>query len=100
MVINTNNLKRLKDYPNYIISVNGDIYSLKTKTKRKHKIDKQGYHLCNLWKNGTQYNELVHRLVMKTFNPIEMGLNGIEEFIKENKHGRYYDISESAKQRL
>lgn len=66
-----NSIKRLKEYPNYIITISGEIYSTKTKCKRIHKIDKQGYHLIGLWKNGTQHMELVHRLVMKTFKSIK-----------------------------
>lgn len=59
----------MSNYPNYVITIDGEIYSLKSKCKRKHRIDKQGYHLIGLWKDGTQRMELVHRLVMTTFNP-------------------------------
>ena len=59
----------MSNYPNYVITIDGEIYSLKSKCKRKHRIDKQGYHLIGLWKDGTQHMELVHRLVMTTFNP-------------------------------
>ena len=37
----------------------------------KARADKQGYLLVTLYKNGDRHNELIHRLMLKTFCPIE-----------------------------
>lgn len=79
-----NNYYPLYDFYGYYISLNGDVYSLKTKTKKKQSYSKKGYRRVNL--SGSTQN--VHRLVAKTFilNVNKEDTVNHKDFNKENNH--------------
>ena len=53
---------------NYLISQNGDVYSLHTNKILKHRIDSGGYHMVNISVDGgPRKNVWVHRMVAETF---------------------------------
>lgn len=64
-------MKVIKDYPDYSITENGEIYSNKYKETRKLKnhYTPQGYLRIGLCKNGKQKHFLVHDLVALTYIP-------------------------------
>ena len=63
----------IKDFPNYLVTNNGRVLSLKdNKGKRRIKElkpSKKGYSNVNLYKNGKCYSKRVHRLVAQAFIP-------------------------------
>ena len=66
--------KVIKENPNYIVSNMGNVKSLNyRRTGRekilKLKIDKNGYQIVGLWKNGIKKIYSVHRLVAQAFIP-------------------------------
>lgn len=69
-VIESKEWKSLELYPNYLISIYGDIYSLKKRKMLKKKINNNGYQsVCLFDKYGKEKTVLVHRLVALTFIP-------------------------------
>lgn len=65
-------LKEIKNYPDYFIDENGDIYSNKSGLLKKMKpwLDtKKNYLIIGLMQNGKRKRLLVHRLVALTFIP-------------------------------
>lgn len=61
-------MKQIENYPNYYISLTGDVFSLKTMKFLKQQNHPMGYKVVNLTlKNSKQKIELVHRLVAKTY---------------------------------
>lgn len=66
--------KELKDYPDYSVSNLGNVKSIKYKKEKilKQRHDRYGrYNYVVLRVNGKSKNVSIHRLVMKTFNPVE-----------------------------
>jgi len=63
------NSKQLYNFPNYLISKEGKIYSKVRNKYLKTNMNKDGYELANISKNGKKYSKSVHRLVMETYNP-------------------------------
>lgn len=61
--------KVIKDFENYLIDENGEVFSLLSKKFLKHNIKKDGYHEISLYKNGIRITKRVHRLVAETFLP-------------------------------
>lgn len=61
--------KEVVGYPNYLISRNGEIYSLKNNIFIKKWKNNKGYNTVCLWNNGKQRTVLIHRLVAETFIP-------------------------------
>ena len=61
--------KKIENYPNYLISNYGNIYSTKSNKILKPKIDKQGYLHIGLYSNNKRKFFLVHRLVADHFLP-------------------------------
>ena len=59
--------KKIKLYPNYEISSFGKVKNLSTNQNMKLRKRPDGYIGVGLTKNGEQKNELLHRLVGKTF---------------------------------
>ena len=59
----------IKNYPGYIVTSNGEIYSLKHKKPRRLITQKNwgGYERVGLCANGKQRYFLVHRIVAETF---------------------------------
>lgn len=63
-------LKRLKDFPMYLIDEKGNIFSEYSKKYLKTHLNNRGYVVCQLRNiNGKNCVILVHRLVAKTFIP-------------------------------
>jgi hypothetical protein len=58
---------KLKDFEDYVVHSNGDIYSLKRNRFLIKQKDKDGYEYIRLHKNGKQYRKLIHRLVAECF---------------------------------
>jgi len=58
----------LPDWPDYLISTFGYVYSEKTGelVKLKGRKNKKGYLCVGLWKDGKQYPKRIHRLVAET----------------------------------
>lgn len=64
----------IKDYPNYYVTDCGDVYSRnfhreKRIKKLKQRVDKYGYFVVQLSKNGKEIHKSVHRLVADAFIP-------------------------------
>ena len=60
-------MKQITDYPNYVISVDGKVFNLKTMKHLKCSINNMGYpSVCLYNDNGGKYF-LVHRLMALTF---------------------------------
>lgn len=71
-LIESVDLQRIKEFPNYFITSNGKVYSnainLKIKERKLVK-DKDGYLQVALWRNNHGYLKKVHRLVAEAFIP-------------------------------
>jgi len=61
--------KKIKGYPNYLISDQGRVYSCKRKKFLKLRKDKDGYLRVDLSKNGIVKTHTIHRLVANAFIP-------------------------------
>lgn len=62
--------KIISEFPDYLISDNGDVFSIKkNKYLMTPKIDRDGYLTIGLRYNGTRYWRRVHRLVAQYFIP-------------------------------
>jgi len=59
--------KEIKGYENYLISDRGMVFNLKFKRFLKPSNDGRGYFYVNLWKNGVEKNQKIHRLVALAF---------------------------------
>lgn len=59
--------KTIKGYPNYSISNLGNVYSFNIKRNLKPKIDKYGYYVVGLCKDGKVKCFTIHRLVASHF---------------------------------
>jgi len=65
--------KKIKGYPNYLISNEGRVYNYKYKRFLKPTKDRDGYLYVNLYKNGVTKTHRIHRLVANTFIPNMFG---------------------------
>lgn len=63
----TEDLKPIKDYPNYLIDKKGNVYTANTMELRKFAPSPNGYNRISLMKNSKQSNKYVHRIVAETF---------------------------------
>jgi hypothetical protein len=63
------NLCVIIDYPNYCVSKEGEIYSIKQKIHLKPQINKSGYCYVTLCKNKQKRNFYIHRLVAQALIP-------------------------------
>ena len=64
-------IKIIPEYPDYGATYDGEIWSYKTGKFLSQKIGKWDMHSVNLCINGKNKTELVHRLVLCAWNPIE-----------------------------
>jgi len=55
------------DFPNYIISDKGEVFSVYKKGYKSILTDRGGYQYVLLWKNNKQTHHLIHRLVLTAF---------------------------------
>ncbi len=62
-------VRKLQDYKNYYVTNDGKIYSKSHNVFMSQRKDGNGYMLITLYQNATSKDELVHRLVAKTFIP-------------------------------
>jgi hypothetical protein len=62
--------KTIKDYKDYEINTNGDV--MRGSRLLKHKKEKNGYSRVTLFLNGKPRLFSVHRLLLQTFNPIDV----------------------------
>jgi hypothetical protein len=95
--------KKIDEYENYSVSINGEVRNDKTERILKQKNHK-GYYRVGLCKNGKQKQHSVHRLVALAFIALEPGKdfvdhhdgertnNSLENLrwcnLKENQHNR------------
>jgi len=61
----------IKDFNDYIVYSNGDVYSKKRKRLLIQQTDRDGYKYVRFHKNGKQYRKCVHRLVAECFIPTD-----------------------------
>lgn len=59
--------KRYQDYPNYLVSDIGEIYSIPTQKILKKGITRRGYQEVKMSKHGLAVTKLVHRVVCDVF---------------------------------
>ena len=69
--LDKNYLIELKDFPDYFINMDGDIFSDKfgKMSKMKPGLNSCGYCRVDLYKNGKGYTRKIHRLLAQTFLP-------------------------------
>lgn len=60
--------REIKGFENYQIYSDGRVWSKKRNKFRKEVLDKDGYPILNISKNGKSYCFHIHRLVFETFN--------------------------------
>jgi len=77
-------MKIIKDYPNYAVSKDGNVYNIKTNRCLKKVKISSGYHQVYLYKNKISKSLLVHRLIAMTYLPNKLNksdvnhINGIK----------------------
>ena len=60
----------IEDYPNYEISICGQVRNIKTKRVLKQCINRNGYYYVKLNRNNEKFkHQRIHRVVAKTFIP-------------------------------
>jgi len=62
-------MEQIKENKNYLIYIDGDVYSLKRNKYIKSQIDSHGYKSIKLYTNNNAKRHLVHRLVASTYIP-------------------------------
>jgi len=62
-------MKTIKGFPDYKITVSGDVYSIKRKRYLSPNTDKDGYHHIGIFKDGKRYWRRIHRLVADNYLP-------------------------------
>ena len=79
--------KTINNFPDYLISNNGSVFSLKSKKILKYRIDKDGYYYVGLYLEKKQSNKKVHRLVCEHFGKdwnSELTVDHINHIITDN----------------
>lgn len=66
---NTKEFRPYSKNENYMVSKDGEVYSLLSEKIIKHRIDSGGYHMVGMTIDGKQKNIWVHRMVAETFIP-------------------------------
>ena len=59
--------KMIPGYNNYLVSENGEVYSIKSKKYIKPRINENNYLIIDLYKNNTRKTYKLHRLVAQAF---------------------------------
>ena len=80
--------KKIKAYPNYEISSLGKVKNLNTNQNMKLRKRDDGYIDVGLTKNGQQTNELLHRLVGKTFCKKQSGEVEVDHIDKNRSNNK------------
>ena len=60
-------LKVIKEFENYLISDNGEVYNIRTNKELKKCISTSGYYYVQLVKEKKKYMKYIHRLVAQAF---------------------------------
>lgn len=81
--------KKIEDF-NYEISNFGNLRSLNSGKLRKLQIDKDGYNVITIWKDGKSYFKRINRLVAEAFIPNPYNLP-IVNHKDENKKNNCFD---------
>lgn len=63
----TNKVKEVKEFPNYLITSDGQVYSLRSKKFLTPFINNSGYKFVYLSKDGVAFKKYIHRLVAEEF---------------------------------
>lgn len=63
-------MKRIEGFENYSIIEDGRVYSHYKERVISNRVDKWGYYVVNLRKDGRSYAKFVHRLVAMAYIPI------------------------------
>ena len=66
-MVNIIEIDFIKDFPNYLISNTGLVYSIKKEIFLKPHNHKDGYLRVGLSKNGKRHHKYIHRLVGETY---------------------------------
>lgn len=61
----------------YAVSTQGTVLNLQTGKLKKHSVNKHGYHLIGLCKQGQKYNKFIHRLVACCYIPNHLDLSDV-----------------------
>lgn len=85
------NFEIIKDYPNYMVDRNGNIYSLNRNIFLKQAEDKDGYYKVCLCKDGKRKNMRVNRIVAIQFIENESNENTIVNHKDGNKKNNNVD---------
>ena len=75
--IDLTNFIQVKDFPNYLINRNGDIYSKPYKKIMKQQVNNDGYMGIQLTNKGNRKSFLAHRLVAMHFLKIDINRNKV-----------------------
>lgn len=78
----------IPDFEGYRITTDGEVFSLKCNRFLKGKIDRYGYKVVALSKNGKSHHKTIHRLVAMTYieNPLNLPcVNHINENKLDNR---------------
>lgn len=78
---------KIKDF-NYEISNLGNLRRLNSNKLRKMQVDKDGYNVITIWKNGKSYFKRINRLVAGAFipNPDNLPIVNHKDENKQNNH--------------
>lgn len=67
--------RAIKNFPDYLVSDKGEVFSLKVMQVMKPYVNHKGYFKVGLFdENGKKYKKRVNRLVAETFIPNPLGL--------------------------
>lgn len=67
-------MKKIKNFDNYSVTIDGEVWSHKSNFWLKPVFDCDGYRQLTLCKNGKSYTKRMHRLVAETYIPNENNL--------------------------
>lgn len=87
--------KRIKDFEDYSVDHDGNVYSYKSGNRHKMKLslDSKGRYLqVGLSKDGKVYKKLVHRLVAEAFIPNPNNFPEVDHIDKDKTNNRVSNL--------
>lgn len=85
-------MKSIPNFPNYLISPDGYIYSKCRKREKAVCNGPHGYKIVQLWKNNKPFMKSVHRLVLETFvGPCPKGMEACH-INGDNQNNHIYNL--------
>lgn len=90
--IDITNYKEIPEYPNYLITQDGKVFSKSHKKFLKLKKDGSGYMMINLYNNTIKKYALVHRLVAEIYIPKIQGKNIVNHKNKNKSDNRVENL--------